>query len=70
MATYLADRVIVYSGTPSVQATAGTPQSLVTGFNSFLKSLEITFRRDADSARPRINKYNSVKDKEQKAAGK
>jgi ABC-type nitrate/sulfonate/bicarbonate transport system ATPase subunit len=28
MATYLADRVIVYKGEPSVHATATTPQSL------------------------------------------
>ncbi len=31
MATYLADRVIVYDGTPSVSAHANTPQSLLTG---------------------------------------
>ncbi|ORX89868.1 P-loop containing nucleoside triphosphate hydrolase protein [Basidiobolus meristosporus CBS 931.73] len=30
MATYLADRVVVYSGTPSVEATASAPQALVT----------------------------------------
>lgn len=31
MATYLADRVIVYEGQPSVNAVARTPQTLVTG---------------------------------------
>ena len=31
MATYLADRVIVYEGTPGVDATARTPQTLLTG---------------------------------------
>src|SRR3978361_2106731 len=30
MATYLADRVIVFEGTPSVDATATPPQSLLT----------------------------------------
>jgi len=35
----------------------------------FLKDLNITFRRDPTNHRPRINKLNSVKDKEQKAAG-
>ena len=37
--------------------------------NQFLKHLEITFRRDPTNYRPRINKYDSVKDAEQKAAG-
>lgn len=31
MAAYLADRVIVYDGQPSVKAVARKPQSLVTG---------------------------------------
>ena len=31
MAAYLADRVIVYEGQPSVKAVARKPQSLVTG---------------------------------------
>lgn len=69
MATYLADRVIVYDGTPSVHAHANTPQSLLTGMNKFLKSLEITFRRDPTNYRPRINKDQSIKDKEQKQSG-
>ncbi|KAG0357241.1 ATP-binding cassette sub- E member 1 [Podila minutissima] len=66
MATYLADRVVVYSGIPSIEATAGSPQSLLTGMNKFLSSLQITFRRDPTNYRPRINKMDSVKDKEQK----
>ncbi|KAN0019108.1 hypothetical protein ACTFIV_008144 [Dictyostelium citrinum] len=69
MATYLADRVIVYEGIPGVSCVANTPQSLLTGMNSFLKSLEITFRRDPSNFRPRINKLNSIKDNEQKASG-
>jgi hypothetical protein len=46
MATYLADRVVVYSGTPSVESFATKPESLLSGLNKFLKSLDITFRRD------------------------
>jgi len=69
MATYLADRVIFYSGTPALKCTAHSPQGLLTGMNSFLKTLEITFRRDPTNHRPRINKMNSVKDREQKLAG-
>jgi ATP-binding cassette subfamily E protein 1 len=69
MATYLADRVIVFEGSPAVAATATPPQSLLTGMNRFLQSLEITFRRDPTNFRPRVNKLNSVKDKEQKVSG-
>jgi ATP-binding cassette, sub-family E, member 1 len=53
MATYLADRVVVYHGQPGVEATATSPQSLLTGMNQFLKSLEVTFRRDPVNFRPR-----------------
>ncbi|KAJ3208659.1 Fe-S cluster-binding ribosome biosynthesis protein [Entophlyctis luteolus] len=69
MATYLADRVIVYDGIPSVKAMAHSPEALLTGMNKFLKMLEITFRRDPTNFRPRINKFDSVKDKEQKLSG-
>ena len=66
MATYLADRVIVFEGQPAIEATATPPQSLLTGMNKFLASLEITFRRDPTNFRPRVNKLNSIKDREQK----
>ncbi|DBA90172.1 hypothetical protein WJX77_012015 [Trebouxia sp. C0004] len=69
MATYLADRVIVYDGEPSRRATARKPQGLLTGMNAFLKTLDITFRRDPTNYRPRINKAESTKDREQKLAG-
>lgn len=69
MATYLADRVIVFEGQPSVDTTANSPQSLLTGMNKFLESLDITFRRDPSNYRPRINKLHSVKDAEQKKSG-
>ncbi|EZA47104.1 ATP-binding cassette sub-family E member [Ooceraea biroi] len=61
MATYLADRVIVFSGTPSLATTAHSPQSLLNGMNRFLELLGITFRRDPNNFRPRINKNQSVK---------
>lgn len=53
MATYLADRVVVYTGRPGIEATATSPQNLLTGMNQFLKSLEVTFRRDPTNFRPR-----------------
>ena len=69
MATYLADQVIVYEGEPGVKCKAGSPQGLVDGMNKFLDMLGITFRRDMTNFRPRINKLNSVLDKEQKQSG-
>lgn len=67
MATYLADRVVVYDGVPGVDSHANAPCCLLDGMNKFLKSLDITFRRDPTNYRPRINKFDSQKDKEQKA---
>lgn len=61
MATYLADRVIVLEGEPSIKTIANSPQSLLSGMNRFLELLGITFRRDPNNFRPRINKNNSVK---------
>lgn len=69
MATYLADRVIVFEGIPSINTVANTPQTLLAGMNKFLELLNITFRRDPNNFRPRINKLNSVKDVEQKKGG-
>lgn len=69
MATYLADRVIVFEGQPSVKTLANAPQMLLAGMNKFLELLNITFRRDPNNYRPRINKLNSVKDTEQKKSG-
>ncbi|EGW34942.1 putative ATP-binding cassette sub-family E member 1 [Spathaspora passalidarum NRRL Y-27907] len=69
MATYLADRVIVFEGKPSKDAIAKAPESLLTGCNRFLKNLNVTFRRDPNSFRPRINKLDSQMDKEQKLSG-
>ncbi|XP_051947396.1 ATP-binding cassette sub-family E member 1 [Xyrauchen texanus] len=69
MATYLADRVIVFDGIPSRNTMANAPQNLLAGMNKFLSQLEITFRRDPNNFRPRINKLNSIKDVEQKKSG-
>jgi ATP-binding cassette subfamily E protein 1 len=69
MATYLADLVIVYEGTPGRDCIAHTPQNLISGMNKFLCLMGITFRRDPTNFRPRINKLESQKDKEQKLTG-
>ncbi|KAG7692971.1 hypothetical protein KL930_004320 [Ogataea haglerorum] len=69
MATYMADKVMVFEGVPSKAATARKAESLLTGCNRFLKNLNVTFRRDPNSFRPRINKLDSQMDKEQKLSG-
>lgn len=69
MATYMADKVIVFDGTPAKDTWCSTPEPMVTGMNKFLKLMDITFRRDPTNFRPRINKMESQKDQEQKHAG-
>ena len=69
MASYLADKFIVYEGTPGRDCVANSPMDVVEGMNKFLKILGITFRRDTNNYRPRINKLNSALDREQKARG-
>jgi ATP-binding cassette, sub-family E, member 1 len=70
LASYLADKVILFEGVPSKDCEANSPQNLEEGMNKFLKHLNITFRRDENNWRPRINKQGSVKDTEQKTSGK
>jgi ATP-binding cassette subfamily E protein 1 len=65
----LADKMILFSGNPGIEAYASTPMPVAEGFNAFLKDLNVTFRRDPTNHRPRINKPESVKDREQKASG-
>ena len=69
MATYMADKVICFDGTPAQDTRCTSPESLITGMNKFLRLMEITFRRDPSNYRPRINKHNSQLDQEQKHAG-
>lgn len=64
-----ADRLVVFEGTPGERGYAKAPQSIRDGMNTFLSSLEITFRRDERTGRPRVNKPGSQLDREQKANG-
>ncbi|KYK36499.1 MAG: ATPase [Theionarchaea archaeon DG-70-1] len=66
---YLSDRLMVFSGIPGVEGEASRPMGLRDGMNEFLKSINITFRREPDSGRPRANKEGSLLDREQKAKG-
>ena len=54
---------------PGVEGTAVGPFDMQTGMNYFLKELDVTFRRDANCGRPRINKPGSYLDREQRASG-
>jgi len=67
---YLSDRLIVFSGEPAKSGLLKGPFSMEEGMNKFLMDLDITLRRDPNSHRPRINKIGSVKDREQRNAGK
>ena len=67
---YVADRLIVFSGTPAREGRMEGPFTMEAGMNKFLTDLDITLRRDLGSRRPRINKPGSVKDREQRAEEK
>jgi ATP-binding cassette subfamily E protein 1 len=66
---FIADRLMVFNGEPGVNGKASQPVSLRNGMNTFLKGMNITFRRDAVTRRPRVNKENSKMDKFQKEMG-
>jgi ATP-binding cassette subfamily E protein 1 len=66
---YSIDRLMVFSGTPGREGHGNSPDSVAKALNSFLKSMNITMRRDPDSGRPRINKPDSYLDRQQKALG-
>jgi ATP-binding cassette subfamily E protein 1 len=66
---FIADRLMVFKGEPGVNGQASQPVTLRKGMNVFLKEMGITFRRDATTKRPRVNKENSQMDKHQKEMG-
>ena len=65
----VSDSLLVFEGEGGEEGRAVGPLPLRTGMNRFLEQVQITFRRDHDSHRPRINKVDSRKDREQKASG-
>jgi len=64
----ISDSIVIFHGTPGINGNASSPLSKVDAMNQFLQSLDITFRRDEKSKRPRVNKENSRLDKTQKAS--
>lgn len=65
----VSDSLLVFEGEGGIQGKATGPFDLRDGMNRFLSSVNVTFRRDHDSRRPRINKGESRKDREQRNVG-
>ncbi|MCH7877505.1 MAG: ribosome biogenesis/translation initiation ATPase RLI [Thaumarchaeota archaeon] len=65
----ISDTMIIFEGESGVAGQATSPMPKADAMNRFLKSLDMTFRRDERSLRPRVNKLESRLDKDQKASG-
>jgi len=66
---FMADRLMIFSGRPGINGTASSPSPLREGMNRFLQEMDITFRRDPETGRPRVNKLGSKTDRMQKEGG-
>ena len=62
----VSDSMVIFEGVSSVEGHATSPLPKIDAMNRFLKSLDVTFRRDEKSSRPRVNKDGSRLDKDQK----
>ena len=65
----MSDSMIIFEGESGKAGTATSPLPKSEAMNRFLKSLDMSFRRDEKSLRPRVNKIESRLDKDQKASG-
>ncbi len=70
MLNFTSDRIMVFDGKPGEIGRARRIGSLQNGMNDFLKKMDITFRQDPRTLRPRVNKKDSQLDKKQKAEGR
>jgi ATP-binding cassette subfamily E protein 1 len=66
----ISNRLIIFTGEPSIKGFASEPKGMKEGMNEFLKILDITLRRDPDTKRIRFNKVGSQKDQKQRKEGK
>ncbi|MEK6947944.1 MAG: ribosome biogenesis/translation initiation ATPase RLI [Nanoarchaeota archaeon] len=66
---YLADSMIIFEGIPTKEGHVFGPLTKRDGMNRVLKNLDITYRRDKQTGRPRINKPGSQLDQEQRRKG-
>lgn len=69
MIDMLSDRILVFEGQPMVKGDVHGPFHMRDGMNRFLKNVGISFRRDEETKRPRVNKLDSRLDRAQKAEG-
>ncbi len=65
----ISDSLIIFTGEPGAKGFASSPMSKEKGMNMFLSDIGITYRRDIQTGRPRVNKPESRLDREQKAKG-
>ncbi|MCP4760823.1 MAG: ribosome biogenesis/translation initiation ATPase RLI [archaeon] len=65
----LADRLLIFLGDPGKSGYTLGPLNKRDGMNAFLKTLDVTFRRDLETGRARINKKDSSLDQRQRASG-
>jgi len=67
---YVSQFLMIFEGEPAVKGHATGPYEMQEGMNRFLQDLNLTFRRDPESYRPRANKVGSQLDRHQKQEGK
>ncbi len=65
----VSDSLIIFDGIPGIEGLGSSPITKEIGMNNFLKSLNISFRRDETTGRPRVNKEESRLDRLQKKDG-
>ncbi len=65
----ISDSIVIFEGTSGIDGHASSPLTKAEAMNRFLRSLDITFRRDEQTLRPRVNKSESRLDKQQKDTG-
>jgi ATP-binding cassette subfamily E protein 1 len=65
----VSDSMMVFSGRPAIEGIGEGPFDMRSGMNKFLGAVDVTFRRDSETNRPRINKPGSRLDQEQKSKG-
>ncbi len=65
----IADSMMVFTGEPGKHGHGAGPFDLREGMNRFLEDIDVTFRRDKETLRPRVNKPQSRLDRAQRAAG-
>jgi ATP-binding cassette, sub-family E, member 1 len=66
---FVADRLMIFDGEAGIRGIAHAPTSLREGMNIFLSNMKVTFRRDPETGRPRVNKPDSRTDRIQREVG-